>query len=402
MEQNETIVKTPQQKALDQAGVTAEAVEKLRATAKTVKITGPDDKVGYAAVDRARIDCKNLRTTATRVCKAGREEAQRTVKAWQNAEKEAIAPIAEIEKLHYDAQEWYHNENARIEREATEAKRKRTEERIAAFVAVNATISLHDAETLTDEEYAERYAEAENEFEIEQQRREDEERQRRFDAEATERAGRRVAEMAAIGGQIAFEDAKRLDAEQYQSVLQIAKEAKARRDAEELERQRKADEEAAEIKRQREENERKRLELEQQQTEIERREREKQEREQQASEDVTENAKEPATATMPPMDENSHLPDEYRRRLEFGPQSADDVPEATALRAAIQQDDDAMHERIEKDKEALREYVNAACGVDRNTMAAMATTKAADVATSVKAALLQWANWSMQKIDELG
>jgi len=229
---------TPQEKALASAGVTPEIIEKLKAAAAPLRIESADDKAGYEQVRKARLACKKLRTTATKTCKEGRAAARKEVDAWLSAEKQVVATITEVEQPLADAEEWFDNEKKRIAAEAEAARRQKIEQRIDAMTAVGAGITYAEAERLSDDEFATLYAEAEDAFEMEQERKADEERQRQIDAALTERAAVRVAEFAALGEHLSLEAARALTDDQYEKRRQAAADAKAVRDAEETERQR--------------------------------------------------------------------------------------------------------------------------------------------------------------------
>lgn len=83
--------------ALAKENVTAQVIAKLKADYLGLTINGLDDKKGFEAVETARKECKNLRVLATKICKAGREEAIKIQKDWIEKEKEVVAEISQVE-----------------------------------------------------------------------------------------------------------------------------------------------------------------------------------------------------------------------------------------------------------------------------------------------------------------
>lgn len=83
---------------LAKQNVTEAVIAKLKADYLPLKINGIDDKVGYKKVHDARIVCRDHRTLAEKICKAGREDAVKEQKAWIAKEKEVVAKISEVEQ----------------------------------------------------------------------------------------------------------------------------------------------------------------------------------------------------------------------------------------------------------------------------------------------------------------
>lgn len=73
---------SPIELALAKENVTAQVIAKLKADYSGLTIKGLDDKEGFEAVEKARKECKSIRVLATKICKAGREEAVKIQKDW--------------------------------------------------------------------------------------------------------------------------------------------------------------------------------------------------------------------------------------------------------------------------------------------------------------------------------
>jgi len=83
---------------LAKQNVTEAVIAKLKTDYLPLKINGIDDTEGYKKVHDARIVCRDHRTLAERICKAGREDAVKEQKAWIAKEKEVVALISEVEQ----------------------------------------------------------------------------------------------------------------------------------------------------------------------------------------------------------------------------------------------------------------------------------------------------------------
>ena len=99
--QLETI--SPIETALAKENITNQVIEKLKADYSGLKINGIDDKAGFKAVEDARKHCKQLRVLAVNICKSGREDALKTQKDWISKEKEIVAAI-EVTENYLSAQ----------------------------------------------------------------------------------------------------------------------------------------------------------------------------------------------------------------------------------------------------------------------------------------------------------
>lgn len=81
---------------LRRANVTEQVLAELK-TYSTLTINGIEDTEGYAAVKQAATKCRNTRTLAVKICKAGREDAVAEQKRWLAKEKEVVSQIEEVE-----------------------------------------------------------------------------------------------------------------------------------------------------------------------------------------------------------------------------------------------------------------------------------------------------------------
>lgn len=82
---------------LAKQNVTETVIAKLKKDFMSLKINGIEDKEGYKKVKAARLQCRDVRVLAEKICKKGREDAVRTQKEWIAKEKEVVAQISEVE-----------------------------------------------------------------------------------------------------------------------------------------------------------------------------------------------------------------------------------------------------------------------------------------------------------------
>ena len=88
---------------LEKANITPAIIAGLKERYMSVTINGIEDKAGYKLADEARKNCKTMRVMATKVCKAGREEAVKIQKDWIAKEKEVTGEI-ELVEAHLEAE----------------------------------------------------------------------------------------------------------------------------------------------------------------------------------------------------------------------------------------------------------------------------------------------------------
>jgi len=99
-------------------------------------IEGIDDKVGYEAVHKARIACKNTRILATKICKEGREEAIAVQKQWINKEKEVVARIEAVEQVLEERQKTVDEEKKRLKEVEERQKQERLNDRVNRLLSL--------------------------------------------------------------------------------------------------------------------------------------------------------------------------------------------------------------------------------------------------------------------------
>ncbi|NMW21420.1 MAG: hypothetical protein HKK67_07270 [Chlorobiaceae bacterium] len=88
---------TPQAIALRKENVIESELKAIELNYRGLKIAGIDDTSGIKIVADARKYCKKLRTTAERICKAGREDAIQEQKRWLQVEKYVVDRIKSVE-----------------------------------------------------------------------------------------------------------------------------------------------------------------------------------------------------------------------------------------------------------------------------------------------------------------
>lgn len=189
------------EQALARENITERVIAELKSQYLGLTVKDENDKEGYAVVRAARLKCKDLRVLATKIAKAGREEAIKEQRDWIAAEKHVTGQIAEVE-THLEQQEEIvaGAEKRRKEAEA-EALRKAEEEkarlarekaqgRINTLVKLGVVITWEEATTMPDSVFDARLKDAEVAFaEIkEKQRKEAEARAEEDRIRAEERA----------------------------------------------------------------------------------------------------------------------------------------------------------------------------------------------------------------------
>lgn len=115
--------------ALVRNNVTDAVIAQLKAKYGNLKLASLDDKESYLEVKQAKKDCAKLRNLASKVCKEGREEANKIQKLWVAKEKEVIGKIDEVESPLDEEIEKYDKEqerkkNEEIQRQENEYMRR--------------------------------------------------------------------------------------------------------------------------------------------------------------------------------------------------------------------------------------------------------------------------------------
>jgi membrane protein involved in colicin uptake len=147
------------------AGVTDDVIHKVTMDANHVVDTiGDIDRLvadeGIARVElervrRVRLDARKLRTTVEKVCKAGRDEANRIRTIWIEREKAVIAKITPAEdSMAYLEQRISDAVEAKKKREAEAAwRRGQIENRVRTMAEHGRTVTFEDMERLDDDEF---------------------------------------------------------------------------------------------------------------------------------------------------------------------------------------------------------------------------------------------------------
>lgn len=99
--------------ALAKENVTEAVIARFKANYLPLKINGLADKEGYEKVKSARLECKNTRVLAEKICKKGREEAIKIQKDWIAKEKDITGQIRVVEDHLVKQEEWFDTETAK-------------------------------------------------------------------------------------------------------------------------------------------------------------------------------------------------------------------------------------------------------------------------------------------------
>ncbi len=140
-----------QAKALEKENITEKVLAELETRYAGLTIKGPDDKAGFQLVHDARMQCRSLRVLATKICKAGREEAVAEQRRWLAAQNMVTSRIEAIEKPLRLEEDRIIDEVARIKKEKAEAESRRIADRINRMAAVGGALSFEDAKSMSEE-----------------------------------------------------------------------------------------------------------------------------------------------------------------------------------------------------------------------------------------------------------
>ncbi len=124
-------------KELEKFNVTEAAIAMIRDRYMALTIKGIDDRAGYEACHRARMDVKNRRVSVQKTGKALREDANAFAKAVISEEKRIIGLLDPIESHLQDEESRVDEEKERIKREAEEKIAAALQERVNALFALN-------------------------------------------------------------------------------------------------------------------------------------------------------------------------------------------------------------------------------------------------------------------------
>jgi hypothetical protein len=230
--------------------VTEQVLAELQSL-KSLTIKDVNDKEGYKKVYDARIQCKNTRVLAVKICKKGREEAIEEQRRWIAKEKEVVGKIEDVEAFLQAEQDRIDLEKEKIRQEEERKEQARIQARVDALAKFNYAADIYELKIMEEEQFKSLLIHAENEYnkeqerlaEIERQKKEEEERLKRIAAEQEAERKRLDEQAAAIRAEqerIAREQeereaAIRAEREKIEAEKRAIEEAK-RREAEEKKR----------------------------------------------------------------------------------------------------------------------------------------------------------------------
>lgn len=223
--------------------VTDAAIEKLKEEYLPLKVSGIDDKDGYAACYKARIEVKGYRVEVEKrrkELKAESLEFGRKV----DAEAKRITERLEVIENHLQAQQdIVDNEKRRIKEEEERKAQEKFNNRVASLQKYNANYSLDAIKSMSDSDYDSFLSSAKDSFEVAEKKRvEDQERLRVLEAERAEQAAKLKAQE---------EENRRLQAEiiakQKAELAEKEAQLKKEREAKEAEDRKRAEEERKKV-----------------------------------------------------------------------------------------------------------------------------------------------------------
>lgn len=185
----------PISQELERQNVTEAVIAGLRTKFMSLTINGIDDKKGYEAVRAGRIECKNTRVLAKKICEKGREEALEIQRAWISKEKEVVGKIAEIESYLAEQEDAIDTEKQRIKDEAIRKEQQRIQARIDGLAAYGFQVNYDTIKNATDAEFDEMLADAKSQYEAELAEKAEAERLQREEAERLVKERQELEEM---------------------------------------------------------------------------------------------------------------------------------------------------------------------------------------------------------------
>jgi len=135
---------------LAKQNITEQVIAKLKENL-TLKINGIEDVKGYELVKRARIECKNTRVLAQKICKKGREPAIAEQKAWIEKENEIVSEIQKIENYLSSQEQVIDVEKERVKIDAI--RTKQLPERKQWLEAIGVGLSDEDIKKFDDVQF---------------------------------------------------------------------------------------------------------------------------------------------------------------------------------------------------------------------------------------------------------
>lgn len=222
------------QQALQKENITEQVIAGLRTKYLGLTVKDENDKEGYAIVRAARIECKELRVLATKIAKAGREEAIAEQKAWIAAEKDVTGKIGEVEEYLEKQEAIVADAEKRKKQEQEEKERKEQEERerlarekaqgrINDLIKFGVAITWQEAVDMPDSVFDLRLKNAKVAFEEAQEKKKKEDAQRAEEDRIRKEEQKKFEEEK----QRQAEERKKLDEEKRKAELErIAEEAR--------------------------------------------------------------------------------------------------------------------------------------------------------------------------------
>lgn len=149
--------------SLVKANITEQVIAQLREKAELVSIQDHEDKEGYEAVKKTRLEIRKYRTTAEKICADGRADAIAIQKRWLEAEKKVTGQLKRLEeslKKKEDDFDNYHEQIRLAEEQRIQEERERAEraerDRVTAIMArlakVGYPVSYEQAQHMTEDQ----------------------------------------------------------------------------------------------------------------------------------------------------------------------------------------------------------------------------------------------------------
>ena len=120
LEAEEISLQTEINDTLVKANITEALIADLKERYSGLKLESINDRDGYELIKAARKECKMWRVTADKLCKAGREDYNKKAQAWIEKGKEVCGEIATIENELEAQEKAFEQEKERVKKELTE------------------------------------------------------------------------------------------------------------------------------------------------------------------------------------------------------------------------------------------------------------------------------------------
>lgn len=145
---------------LEKENITDVVIADLKTKYSNLKISGLEDKEGYKQVDKARLDVKQKRIIAEKICNVFVSEAHAIHKSRTAKRTEIVSQFTDIEDGLQKKLDVIDNELAKLKQIEDDKKKATTAKRISDLQAVNYSGDLMVIEFLSDEQYAAKLTEA--------------------------------------------------------------------------------------------------------------------------------------------------------------------------------------------------------------------------------------------------